>query len=370
MPDQFDNLLAPIPGEIPSGDEHIYSRQLRETFSALRHPEQPDDTDTSYRTSADWGSVVKLSESALTEQTKDIRIVCHLIEAWTQIRGFAGLYDGLVLLTEFVETCWERSNPPIDDGDWELRTLPLENMLDDADRGTCFPVLVRQIRLLGNDSVNCDYLEHQELYQSQNDDEKKRFVQIINSTDPATFTQLASDIDHAADQLTRLKAALGDKLENQAPGLTYLREAIADCKRVVKNYLPQIAPPSGPSLVSETEESESIQDSDADNRIDPPTDAALDVAKVLSVNSEPSENIEAERELRTRDDAYRQLTAAADFLQRTEPHSPIPYLIRRAVDLGKLQFPKLVQQLVREEGILEELRREFGIIENTGESAD
>ncbi|MFK7768214.1 MAG: type VI secretion system protein TssA [Mariniblastus sp.] len=373
MPNQFDNLLSPLAGDSPCGDEHIYSRQLRETFSKLRKPEEPEnDGDTSFRRTADWSSLVELSESALSEQTKDIRIVCHLIEAWTQIRGFAGLYDGLALLTEFVETCWERSNPPIEDGDLEVRTLPLENMLDDSDRGTCFPMTIRQIPILGNDSLNCDFLTHQELYQSSDEEDQKSLTQIIGSTDPTAFARLASDVDHSAEQLKLLKSALTEKLENQAPGLTYLRGAIEDCQRVVKNYLPKISPSEGSVLDPETNNSDGTpetsaanQVTDADNVIGPSDDI-----ESPSANSDPRAHTEVERKLRTRSDAYRQLSEAAEFLQKTEPHSPIPYLVRRAVDLGQLQFPMLVQQLVREEGILGELRREFGIIEGTEESVD
>ncbi len=71
--------------------------------------------------------------------------------------------------------------------------------------------------------------------------------------------------------------------------------------------------------------------------------------------------------LDSRGAAYRQLTQAAEYLQQTEPHSPIPYLVHRAVKLGQLPFPKLVQQLVREEGILNEPCREFGITEGAND---
>ncbi len=63
----------------------------------------------------------------------------------------------------------------------------------------------------------------------------------------------------------------------------------------------------------------------------------------------------------SRADAYRQLAAAADLLQRLEPHSPIPYLVKRAVELGALPFPQLMKALIREPNVLAELTREFGL---------
>ena len=43
----------------------------------------------------------------------------------------------------------------------------------------------------------------------------------------------------------------------------------------------------------------------------------------------------AQREPQGREDAYRQLRGIADYLARTEPHSPVPYLIYRAVEWGE-----------------------------------
>lgn len=342
MSTDFVNLLNVISPESPGGDPHVYSRQLRESLTSLRKPESPNgDDDSSYRRSADWNSIVELSTSALTEQTKDLRIVCHLVEAWTQIRGFSGLADGLSLLTEFVETCWQRCNPPIDDGDLEVRTAPLENMLDDPDRGICFPTTIRQISFLGDASHGCNYLKQQQLHQSSDEQDNQVLEQIIQSTDPESFRQITLDIDNALNNLTQLKSALDQELGSQAPGLTYLKSAISDCQRVARHYASRLLP--------------------AD--CDPDSTACDESPRDPSTNTNATNTNNSS--LSSRADAYRRLTEVAEFLQKTEPHSPIPYLVHRAVTLGQLPFPQLMQQLVREEGILNELRREFGINEGT-----
>lgn len=353
MSSTFDNLLSPVSQDAPCGDEHIYSRQLREVFSELRKPEQPDgEDDTSYRRAADWTSVVELAESALSEQTKDIRIVCHLIEAWTKIRGFAGLRDGLELLTTFVTTCWDRCNPAIEDGDLEVRVAPLENMLDDVDRGSCFPMTIRQIPLLGQDSNACDFLAYEELRQSKEDEAAEQLERIINTTDPDVFAALVQTVDKTLEQLAALKDALVEKLGDQAPGLTFLRDAIVDCQRVLKVNRSQVQP-------SETE-TEPV----ADDGIASETSESIDdTSGANSVGLDETAPARGGGGLSSREAAYRQLAEVAEYLKQIEPHSPIPYLLGRAVELGKLPFPQLVKQLVREEGMLDELRREFGITE-------
>src|SRR5205823_3144705 len=65
----------------------------------------------------------------------------------------------------------------------------------------------------------------------------------------------------------------------------------------------------------------------------------------------------------TRAQLYQQLAQTAARLQSLEPHSPIPYLIHRAVELGGLPFPQLIKALVRDANVLSELTREFGLEE-------
>lgn len=344
MSSEFVNLLHEITPELPGGDEHVYSRQLRESLIGLRKPELPDgDGDTGYRRNPDWEAIVDISTTALTEQTKDLRIVCHLAEAWTQIRGFDGLADGLEFLTEFITTCWERCNPPLDDGDLEVRTAPLENMLDDPNRGICFPTTVRQIPLLGSGELKGDYLTCHQLQQSTDEEERLQFEKMIISTDPEQFSERLENIARSSNALRQLKSCMDEKIGNAAPALTYLGAAIADCERLASLVQSRILVVSeGPT---ETGTEGSTVDSETGS-----------ITATQEVAHQHNQNI-----LNSRDAAYRQLKQAAEFLQKTEPHSPIPYLVYRAVSLGQLPFPDLVQQLVREEGILNELRREFGI---------
>ncbi|OHC25894.1 MAG: hypothetical protein A3J25_10020 [Pseudomonadales bacterium RIFCSPLOWO2_02_FULL_63_210] len=48
----------------------------------------------------------------------------------------------------------------------------------------------------------------------------------------------------------------------------------------------------------------------------------------------------------SRDEAYRQLALVAEYLAKTEPHSPVPYLINRAVEWGQKQLRDLLTELI------------------------
>ena len=59
----------------------------------------------------------------------------------------------------------------------------------------------------------------------------------------------------------------------------------------------------------------------------------------------------------SRAEAYQRLAEAADYLLRTEPHSPTPYLVRRAVEWGSMSLSDVLQQIVRNDGEMQEINR-------------
>ena len=65
--------------------------------------------------------------------------------------------------------------------------------------------------------------------------------------------------------------------------------------------------------------------------------------------------------IQTRAEAYRRLSEAADFLIRTEPHSPVPYLVKRAVSWGNLSFGELLVELIEGGGDHQRILRLLGL---------
>ena len=144
------------------------------------------------------------------------------------------------------------------------------------------------------------------------------------------FQTLEEDVNQCVDELTQLLQALNGKMGSAAPGLIDLRAAVEDCRKLIKQILAQKGG-------GEAEGGEGGTDGTGEGGV-------------------------AGR-LGSREQAYRQLAQAAALLRQLEPHSPIPYLIQRAVELGSMPFPQLIRALIREPNILSELNRELGIKE-------
>lgn len=64
---------------------------------------------------------------------------------------------------------------------------------------------------------------------------------------------------------------------------------------------------------------------------------------------------------RNRAEAYVTLGALADYLSAVEPHSPTPYLIRRAVNWGNMSLSEVIAEIIREEGDVSRLFNVLGI---------
>lgn len=55
------------------------------------------------------------------------------------------------------------------------------------------------------------------------------------------------------------------------------------------------------------------------------------------------------RDLPSRDVAFHQLREIADYFRRSEPHSPVSYLLEKAIVWGYLQLPELLKELLSEQ---------------------
>lgn len=77
--------------------------------------------------------------------------------------------------------------------------------------------------------------------------------------------------------------------------------------------------------------------------------------------AQEQEETESSGPIRNRAEAYRRLNEAAEYLLRTEPHSPTPYLIKRAVSWGRLPLGELLQELVNDNSDLQAIYTLLGM---------
>lgn len=63
----------------------------------------------------------------------------------------------------------------------------------------------------------------------------------------------------------------------------------------------------------------------------------------------------------SREQAYASLSAIADYLMRTEPHSPAPWLVKRAVSWGGMTLSELLDELLGQGENLASIKKLLGM---------
>jgi type VI secretion system protein ImpA len=333
----YPALLAPIPGANPAGSNTPF--EIKDQLEQLRKEIDPSSfsADDPLRPSefrkADWNGIIKLATQTLTQTSKDLQVAARMVEALTKVNGFQGLADGLQLLEGLVDQAWDRLVPPVDDpSDLDIRSAPFE-WLDDPDHGASFPSTVGTIKLVDatKDSPEMGLLQWKQgsTGPTQGGASPVSLDQILAGTGLEVIRERYNQVSRCRQILEKLVGKLSEKLKELAPSMGQLRGILDQCDGILRQMIAKKTPVAGGS----------------------PTSAA----------GEKGDGKSELPHVGSREQAYQMMAQAADILASIEPHSPVPYLVRRAVQLGGLPFPDLIQAFVREQAVLDTMFRELGI---------
>lgn len=333
----FPALLAPIPGANPAGSNTPFGvkdqlEQLRKEIDPSSFSADDPLRPTEFR-KADWAGIIKLATTTLTQTSKDLQVAARMVEALTKVNGFQGLADGLQLLDGLVDQAWDRLVPPVDDpSDLDIRSAPFE-WLDDPDHGASFPSTVGTIKLVDatKDSPEMGLLQWKQgsTTQTPGGAPPISLDQILAGTSLEIIQERYKQVLRCREILGKLVEQLSAKLKDLAPSMGQLRGILDQCEGILRQMIAKKSP----------------------------------VVEVIPTNAS-GDNPDGKQDQSlagSRDQAYQMMARAADILASIEPHSPVPYLVRRAVQLGGLPFPELIQAFVREQAVLDTMFRELGI---------
>ena len=311
--------------------------------------------------SEDWNTILAEAED-LAVQGRDLRLLVIVARAMTGIEGFAGLAQGLDLITETLDQYWETLHPGLRDSpdsrEAALRRINALRQLENGDNGLLgdlqlnVAINARGIGpISGQDLAASRLTSHQVLgnapglSQAERDrlvaSHRERVNRVTAATramaaeEPEALEALQAGIDLARQALSRLEAKLTSSL-----GLANGRsERLADLSRFLDDFAATLAA------------------AEATNRTDsePTSPEAADPAADPTLNGGTAGGITS------RDDVLRTLDAIIAFYQRTEPASPIPHLARRMRRMVPMDFMELVAELAP--GGIKEFRNVAGLAE-------
>lgn len=344
---RVEDFLSPVPGDDPAGPPLRYEG----TYDAVRAARRADDPGPPQGIwehdlkRADWEGAAALCDAALRGRSKDLQLCAWLLEAWLHLHGFAGAAAGLGVMHAVAERFWDGLHPRGGEGEdpCEARALVVEWM-----DGTVADAL-GQVPLTAPSLADPDAhpwsaregalrLENQarrdsaamEAAEREGAVTLARFDRAVSLTPAAFYAAAGASLRAAEEAAGRLQALLDERCGAAAPGLLRTRGVVS----ALRGWTDQVLAGRPGEPVDSALPEDSMPGA-------PPSGGATVPAEGAAEDRGPAA-IPAGRGPASRDEAFRWLRAASDYLVQTEPHSPVPYLVRRAVLWGGLSLPELM----------------------------
>jgi type VI secretion system protein ImpA len=241
-----DDLLNPIPGDSPSGENVRYAPVYDQIREARR--EEEDVAQGEWQTElkkADWVVVVKLAGETLAKKSKDLQIAAWLTEAITRREGFGGLKAGLELLRGLVEQFWDTLYPEIDEGDLGLRATPLDWLGSRMDQTIKRVPLTRsgrdwfaykESRTVPYEADTADNENKQQARATALEEHKltpEEFDGDFGLTPMAFYQQAEADLDGCLEAVGTLNGICEEKFGDDSPSFAPLRKTLEEVRQTV-----------------------------------------------------------------------------------------------------------------------------------------
>ena len=363
----LEALLSPISEEKPSGETMRYSGLYDEISEARRADEDVEQGDWKVALKiADFRKVIDLAVPALTSDTKDLQIAVWLTEALAKQHGFAGLRDGLKLVGGLQDKFWETLFPEIDEGDMEGRANAIEWVAMQTS------LAIKQAKITQGDGYSyfdwedskrfdipnnietldsadrAKYSELQEQASKENRVTADRWRVAFAASRRNFYEEVALAIEECWAECKELNRVIEEKFDrNQMPGLGVLEKSLEAVQTQVKKFLEEKRAEEPDPEVEETE---------ADGeQVEGEVVVAADGSRVVATGGA----------IQSRAEALKRLGQLAEFFRKSEPHSPVSYLVQRAVKWGNMPLDSWLQEVVKDQNVLYQLRETLGV--NTGE---
>lgn len=353
-------LLAPISDENPVGESLQYSGEYDEIREARRSEDNLEQGDWQRDPkSAEWPKVVTLATTALASKTKDIQIGAWLTEALVNLYGFVGLRDGLKLMRGLHEQYWDNLFPQIDEGDLDARAnalsfmdarveIPLKNVpLTKSGFGVDYSYIKWDESTKFDIPENLDTLDsdaHARFSQlkAQAEEEGKTTAEEWRKAKGATrrafYEETYALLNECWDEFQSLDHVMDEKFGRQTPGLGTLKRSLDEVRTLVEKVLKE----------------KRILEPDPSTDGDVPTDGTQQEAGGTSA-------LGAVGPIRGRADALKRLAEVAYYFQTTEPHSPVAYLVQRAIKWGQMPLEVWLEDVIKDGAVLGHLKETLGL---------
>lgn len=340
-----DDLLNPISDSNPGGENLRYAPVYDKIKEARREDDDaPQGEWQRTRKVAEWPIVIKLASEAIATKSKDLQLAAWIAEALLKKDGFSGLREGVTLIHGMLDQFWDTCYPELEDGDAELRAVPLDWL------GGRFDSALRSAPIARNGTSWFQYKDARAVgYEADADTETKLenrtnavnegkltgedWDDAFQGTSKDWYAQLEADIDAILELLEAISAIGDEKFGDSAPSFGPMRSALEEIRNTVHTLLNKKRE-GEPDAAAVVEEETSVEEESSDSGGWAETP---DTPRAAAPKARPRRGGPLAAEPVDREDACQRVIGAAEFLRREDPYNPAPFLLLRALRWGELR---------------------------------
>jgi type VI secretion system protein ImpA len=168
------------------------------------------------------------------------------------------------------------------------------------------------------------------------------FAKARNATRRAFYEETATLLSECRQELQALDRVMDEKFGRDTPGLGELQKSLEKVQ----------------GWIDKTVKEKRIEEPDA-SAGGVEGEGTQEAGGVAGGSTGP---------VKSRQEALRRLAEVADYFRRTEPHSPVSYLVQRAISWGHMPLDAWLGDVIKDSGLLDSLRETLGLKSNEGGS--
>lgn len=324
-----EELLKPIPGEKPCGEDLSYDPGIQELETLMKG--KPE-TQFSAAEEPDWKALRDRSLE-LWARSKDLRVATTLSLASLKMDGLPAFRESLALLKGMLDGYWDTFYPlldPADNNDPTQRVNLIAGLATPlATYGDPMRVLERLRQAPLTDSRQLGRFSLSDIADSEAGkaaDGKSvvaasQIEAAFRDTNPETLQKLNQAVKDSIQLVKDIDTFLTNKIgADKAPDLTELPKQLLEIQK-------RLAPYAGGAASD-------VAAADGDGNGDGAATGAAPAAK---------KGISGE--IQSRQDVIKMLEKIREYYQRNEPSSPVPYILQRAQRWAEMDFMAIIGDL-------------------------
>ncbi|MGH9828773.1 MAG: hypothetical protein ACREDR_36590, partial [Blastocatellia bacterium] len=157
------------------------------------------------------------------------------------------------------------------------------------------------------------------------------------------YEELLTRLNECWSEFESFDRVVDTKFGRQTPGLKPLKDAMDEIRSLVEK------------IVKEKRLKEGL-----DANLSAATPGLDPAAEEQPSADEAHGRLNGAGPIRSRQDALFRLGQVAEYFSATEPHSPVSYLVQRAIKWGQMPLESWLEDVIRDESVLERIREVLG----------